>query len=283
MPDLTPNHSLQLWAAGELDWEHRDDMQYIERTMTIRDFESNLANYTPYDGARFEATDSHAIYLGDGTNWTAITPKPTADHIADTTNPHSVTATQADALPITGGTMTGDVQISGTNRITFNEGGVGESTVIHNLGSATDALEITSGNRVNILNGPLGVQGNTITAVELIDLHTTDGSGDKWHVDPRGADGDFAVEYHASGGTSYNVMEFEKNGDVTMPSGDAIINGGTTQKQRGAPTTTELADGDRMTYVSDGTDAHAAGDLVSARNAAGTIVSQVIAAAANDA
>lgn len=112
MPDLTTNHGLQLWAAGELDWEHRADMQSIERTLTVRDFDANHANYTPYDGARFEATDTNAIYLGDGTAWNAITPKPTADHIADTTNPHSVTAAQASALPDTGGTVSGSVTIS---------------------------------------------------------------------------------------------------------------------------------------------------------------------------
>lgn len=136
MPDLTTNHGLQLWAAGELDWEHRDDMNYIERVLTVRDFETNLANYTPYDGAKFEATDTNKQYRGDGTNW--------------------------------------------------NE-----------------------------------------------------------------------IAYTTSQGIVYD--------------------------QRGAPTTSELADGQRMVYTSDGTDAHAAGDLVSARNAAGTIVSQVIAAAANDA
>lgn len=177
MPDLTTNHGLQLWAAGELDWEHRDDMQHIERTLTIRDFDANLSNYTPYDGARFEATDTGAIYLGDGSNWDAITPKPTQDHIDDTTNPHSVTASQADALPLSGGSLTGDLDVGGI-------------------------LSVSSG---------------------------------------------------------------------------------TIQQQRGAPTTTELADGERMTYTSDGTDAHSAGDLVSARNNAGTIVSQVIAAAADDA
>lgn len=58
---------------------------------------------------------------------------------------------------------------------------------------------------------------------------------------------------------------------------------GVVHKQRGAPTTSELDTGERMVYTSDGSDAHSAGDLVSARNDAGSIVSQVIAAAADDA
>lgn len=62
----------------------------------------------------------------------------------------------------------------------------------------------------------------------------------------------------------------------------AVDTGDVRYRQRGAPTTAELADGERMTYVSDGTDGNAAGDLVSARNNAGTIVGQVIVAAVND-
>lgn len=59
--------------------------------------------------------------------------------------------------------------------------------------------------------------------------------------------------------------------------------GGTVQQQRGAPITAELDPGERMQYMSDGSDGNSAGDLVSARNDSGTIVSQVIAPASNDA
>lgn len=62
----------------------------------------------------------------------------------------------------------------------------------------------------------------------------------------------------------------------------AIANGDVFQ-QRGAPTTDELADGERMVYVSDGSDGNATGDLVSARNNGGSIVDQVIGAASSDA
>jgi len=58
---------------------------------------------------------------------------------------------------------------------------------------------------------------------------------------------------------------------------------GINYEQRGAPSTSELADGERMVYVSDGSDGNAAGDLVSARNNGGAIVDQVLAAASGDA
>lgn len=113
MPSYTANHQLSKWAEGELDWQHRDDMDKLDRAVEIRDVESALSDYEPKDGAKFVATDTHAVYLGDGSSWTGITYKPTQDHINDTSNPHSVTATQASALPDTGGIVTGDVTIEG--------------------------------------------------------------------------------------------------------------------------------------------------------------------------
>ncbi|MDS0280300.1 hypothetical protein NDI85_21175 [Halomicroarcula sp. S1AR25-4] len=72
--------------------------------------------------------------------------------------------------------------------------------------------------------------------------------------------------------------------DTTVGLAATLFTGGSTvHVQRGAPTTDDLAAGERMVYTSDGSDGNAAGDLVSARNDSGAIVSQVIAAAADDA
>ena len=71
--------------------------------------------------------------------------------------------------------------------------------------------------------------------------------------------------------------------DNTVGLAATLFTGTTTHTQRGAPTADDLAPGERMVYTSDGSDSHAAGDLVSARNDGGVIVSQVMAAAADDA
>lgn len=72
-------------------------------------------------------------------------------------------------------------------------------------------------------------------------------------------------------------------GHTLNMNGDGIRHAnGVGYTQRGAPTTSDLNAGERMIYVSDGSDAHTAGDLVSARNQGGTIIDQVIADGAND-
>lgn len=112
-------------------------------------------------------------------------------------------------------------------------------------------------------------------------LQFDDASGDNiYWTSNRNSNDAFRVHNPGTGNRLINVND---GGLVEIPSGDITINGGTTQTPRGAPTTAELADGERMQYVSDGSDGNSAGDVVSARNNAGTIVSQVVIAAANDA
>lgn len=69
--------------------------------------------------------------------------------------------------------------------------------------------------------------------------------------------------------------------DDTRSEGVIEASSGVVHEQRGEPTTTELADGDVMTYNSDGSDSHNAGDLVYAINDGGTILTQAIAAKAD--
>lgn len=93
---------------------------------------------------------------------------------------------------------------------------------------------------------------------------------------------------HPTGGRVAELTD----GSIAIGDGDAwqdaqtwvsTIANGDVYQQRGAPTTDELADGERMLYVSDGSDGNSAGDLVSARNNGGSIVAQVVAAASGDA
>lgn len=203
MPTYTDNHELQLWGQNEAPWEHRADFEKLDTRVPIADTDANRVNYTPKANAWFYATDTKAVYIGDGAAWNAVTFKPTADHMADATNPHGVTAAQVDA-PTT-------AEFTGHTSDTTNPHAVTAAQV-----DAPTTAEFTG--------------------------HTSDTSNPH-SVTP-------------------NQLEYPP---------------------RGAPAATDLADGNRTIYTSDGTDGHAAGDLVSARNNAGTIVSQVIAPAANDA
>lgn len=98
MPTPTDNHGYDVYSVGEESpWSHGPTIESLDTDVEIRDVESNLPNYTPKNNAKFIATDTNAVYLGNGTNWNVVTFKPTADHIADTSNPHSVTAAQVSA------------------------------------------------------------------------------------------------------------------------------------------------------------------------------------------
>lgn len=72
MVDFTDNHAYQLFADDELPWEHRSDMESLDTDVEIRDTDANRSNYTPKDGAKYVATDTGTVYLGDGSSWTKL-------------------------------------------------------------------------------------------------------------------------------------------------------------------------------------------------------------------
>lgn len=66
----TDNHEFQIWEYGERPWNHIADFEKLEERLAVRDAESNRSDYTAYDGARFIATDTGAVYDGNGSSWT---------------------------------------------------------------------------------------------------------------------------------------------------------------------------------------------------------------------
>lgn len=69
----TDNHELQIWEHGDRPWSHNEDMEYIEQRLVVRDSEANRSDYTPHDRAAFIATDTGAVYDGDGSSWNIAT------------------------------------------------------------------------------------------------------------------------------------------------------------------------------------------------------------------
>jgi hypothetical protein len=61
-------------AQGTLDW-HRplnDNFERLDDDVEVRDIDANKDSYTPTSGAKFFATDSGAVYTGDGTSWNFV-------------------------------------------------------------------------------------------------------------------------------------------------------------------------------------------------------------------
>ena len=59
---------------GTLDWHVplNENFEQLDRDVELRDEEANVDQYDPVDGAKFFATDSGAIYSGDGSAWTLV-------------------------------------------------------------------------------------------------------------------------------------------------------------------------------------------------------------------
>lgn len=69
-------------AEGTLDWHVplNENFKKLDEHVEVRDTDSNKDSYTPKSGAKFLATDTGAVYLGDGSSWNQIgTIAPSTD------------------------------------------------------------------------------------------------------------------------------------------------------------------------------------------------------------
>lgn len=71
MPDPTTNHGYDRPDFGTVNWHLplNENFDQLDRDAEIRDVETNRDQYDPRQGAKFLATDTGAVYLGDGTQW----------------------------------------------------------------------------------------------------------------------------------------------------------------------------------------------------------------------
>ncbi|WP_152421625.1 right-handed parallel beta-helix repeat-containing protein [Halogeometricum pallidum] len=73
MPN-THNHSYHQPAKGTTDWHLplNSNFENLDTDVGVRDADANRGEYEPKAGAKFEATDSGAVYLGDGSEWVLV-------------------------------------------------------------------------------------------------------------------------------------------------------------------------------------------------------------------
>ena len=74
MPDKTPNHGLDRPDRGAQNWHNPLNRNFtrIDSKVEIRDSEQNRSQYDPANNAKFLATDTGSVYIGDGTEWNQI-------------------------------------------------------------------------------------------------------------------------------------------------------------------------------------------------------------------
>lgn len=70
----TPNHGYNVPEEGTTDWHIplNENFRRFDTDVEIRDTEANRTDYDPKAGAKFFSTDTGAVYLGDGSEWSPV-------------------------------------------------------------------------------------------------------------------------------------------------------------------------------------------------------------------
>ena len=81
---MTENHSYNTPDQGSTDWNVplNRNFENLDTDVEVRDEAENRADYAPKNGAKFFATDTGAVYVGDGSEWTEVptrVPRSTTD------------------------------------------------------------------------------------------------------------------------------------------------------------------------------------------------------------
>ena len=131
-------------------------MQIAEERLPVRDLESNLSTKTPHAGSQFVATDTGAVYDGDGTNWNLATREfaevATASISGPVTGDLPLTSLTGAGLSIEAGELTA----SGEGEASTQTGQLG--TLTGGSGSQTfDIQGVSTDTGVEIQNVSLSV------------------------------------------------------------------------------------------------------------------------------
>ena len=86
----TPNHNYNTPSEGTANWHLplNENFEQIDLDIEIRGKEADTVDYEPKVGAKYEATDTGAIYYGDGETWVLV------DRCIDELHAENIAATQ---------------------------------------------------------------------------------------------------------------------------------------------------------------------------------------------
>jgi hypothetical protein len=80
---MTENHGYNTPGPGTSNWDQpiNDNFSALDRDVELRDREAALGDYTPTAGAKFLATDTGRVYLGNGSDWEPLEREPVSDPV----------------------------------------------------------------------------------------------------------------------------------------------------------------------------------------------------------
>ena len=72
---MTEFHDYNTPQKGSTDWHLplNENFEKLDGDVEIRDTSDSLSDYPPKEGAKFFATDTDAVFVGDGSNWNSAT------------------------------------------------------------------------------------------------------------------------------------------------------------------------------------------------------------------
>jgi hypothetical protein len=81
---MTQNHSYNTPEKGATDWHLplNENFAQLDTDMEIRDADANRGSYEPKVGAKYLATDTGTVYVGDGGQWLVIGSLSSGDEIS---------------------------------------------------------------------------------------------------------------------------------------------------------------------------------------------------------
>lgn len=228
------NHEYPIPESHERDWD--DPLQTIfealDTDVEIRDVDSNRSAYAPVDGAKFLATDTQAVYVGNGSSWDQI------GVVAD------VDTTSTDVSDSTG------VVVSATNDITFEAGG---NTSVNVVDDGDDTATVTYDASASDSHTDVSDSGGLVVS-DTADITFTASSDASVTVSDDG-DGTATVDYSASAVDTHTDVSdsggvvVSGTDDVTFTAGD---NANVSVTDDGDNTATVQYSGDPKTHTASG-------------------------------
>lgn len=76
----TPNHNYNVPNRGDQNWHQplNDNIKQHDTDIEIRDQAHTMSDYEPKDGAKFLATDTGNVFVGDGAEWNLLNTSTSA-------------------------------------------------------------------------------------------------------------------------------------------------------------------------------------------------------------
>ncbi|MFB6105947.1 MAG: hypothetical protein ABEJ70_03145 [Halobacteriaceae archaeon] len=218
---MTQNHQYNTPSEGTLNWDVPLNANFaaLDTDVELRDVAANRTNYTPKDGAKFLATDTGTVYIGDGSSWNALgslsgggsgtgtttTSGDVQDALASglvvgvaknlsapqVVDPSSTATPVQDALDAVGSNGGGEVRLPPT---TVSEGdtvrpyadtsivGFGPNLSAISFGSGVDGIEFARGGISRVRLDGFALSGPGPSSNSGVAIHHTDGDTQDLYV-----------------------------------------------------------------------------------------------------